>query len=472
MRVLISTIGAGGINAATGSIDYSTAKYYCDGKRGKVVESAYIIDALIEFHNIEKCIIVGTSGSHWYAFYERLFSPDCKIPVAPNANHDDEYALELLGLEDYVSVEPKDRKNLRDKAKLLMAQMKSTIGDFCPGIVMLNYGLNQAEIEENFVLLSEAAGFINDKDELYFDITHSFRSLALYEYAAVNYFKDVLKKDVLLKYVSYGMYDFAKENDGLTPVVDLSPLTDVMDFTKAASEYKRFGTASLLADLFDSGRLSFAFDDESKKALRRLGDPMIFSDIGEFINLIKNCERSRMQATQYDPMTELVVAPVLDDLAKRFGGGLLGDRIRLIAELAVWHFEFERYLSAAIILQEFTLEYCAELLEYELKSLSKKELYELEYDINRCLNSAYSPNSSVHDFMKRYRIFKSDIRNNLAHGRPLTSGNIIEFEKYIDYFRGTFKTGFYGMKSTEIELAQALAAQMSIVAPHRTEGNV
>jgi len=233
-NILITSIGKGTYDPRKKEHTYQPAKYV--GPGGQVVESAYVLDALWALYPIDKCILVGTAGSQWDAFYEHL----CKTgrTVKDEAYLDMLVALDLEEEEKH-SLPP---EYIRHK----LEPLKQAMGEFCHDIIVLKYGLDEAEILQNFVLLSAVGNHIQNGDSIYFDITHSFRSLALYEYLAVSYLQNVLQKNVKLEFVSYGMFDFARENGGLAPIVDLSQLLRLTDWVKAAEEYNRFGTAKLL----------------------------------------------------------------------------------------------------------------------------------------------------------------------------------------------------------------------------------
>lgn len=114
-------------------------------------------------------------------------------------------------------------------------------------------------MNENFDRLAEAKKYIGKDDVLSFDITHSFRSLAFYELLAVNFFKLSMSEGDRLDFVSYGMFE-GQGDDGITPIVNQEPLLKLLDWTKAADEFKRFGTTHLLDQLLKDGEI----DDGNK----------------------------------------------------------------------------------------------------------------------------------------------------------------------------------------------------------------
>jgi len=461
-NILITSIGNGTYDAEKKEHTYRPAKYVGAGKQDesgkqdkkdkkdkKVVESAYVLDALREIYTIDKCILVGTAGSNWAAFYEHLFKSGRLNEMK------EEYLLALLELS-----EQKEKHKLPpEDVRLQLEPLKQAMGQFCCAIIVLKYGLDDAEILQNFALLSAVDNHIQNGNSIYFDITHSFRSLALYEYLAVSYLQNVLQKNVKLEFVSYGMFDFARENGGLAPIVDLSQLLRLTDWIKASEEYNRFGTAKLLAELLESDRIGLELSRESQKALRRLGDPMITSNLEEFRNLIKNCKGAVKQLDESQGQAQ-IVGYILRDLAQRFGDEALQNRPLMIARLARWHFEKARYIEAAITLQEFLMNYCAELKGYNRENFSEDQDIVFQRQLHRQLHSKTS-NSVVGQFAERYLTFKDNYRNPLCHGKHLPEAERKGFAEFIKYFDSVYSRQFYQNPVNE-EALRTLLGKISV----------
>ena len=257
-NILLTSIGTGKYDAKTKEIGYSNTRYAVNEDRANVVESAYIYDAMIELKKIDKIIFIGTTGSDWHALYEHLFYENSRItPLKPRS---EDYALELYELKES---KEKDLDKCREKLQTLV----DTMGGVCSDIIILHYGLSIEEMNENFDRLAKAKKYIGKDDVLSFDITHSFRSLAFYELLAVNFFKLSMREGDRLDFVSYGMFEGQGE-DGSTPIVNQEPLLKLLDWTKAADEFKRFGTTHLLDQLRKEGEID---DSNISRAVIKAG---------------------------------------------------------------------------------------------------------------------------------------------------------------------------------------------------------
>ncbi|MDR2354739.1 MAG: TIGR02221 family CRISPR-associated protein [Clostridiales Family XIII bacterium] len=444
-KILIASMGTGSYNRATKEKSYSPAKYYIEGNRADFIESAYIYDALKHFHGIDKLILVGTCGSAWHLLYEHLFEADSSI--APVAEHSDDYFFKLLEIS-----ESPDKPHVATM-RAELAPLKAAMGEFCAEIVVLEYGLNSDEILKNFELLSAASTVINDGDRIYFDITHSFRSLAFYELLAVSHIRDALKRTVEIEFVSYGMFEIARENGGLTPIVNLSPVISLLDRIKAAEEYNRYGTAYLLAELSEKNALGCNIGKEERKALRRLGDTISGNDLIEFKNLIKNCVNITKAAKDgRGGGTDSAIQYIFRDLAARFGDKIEDDTL-LCTELAKWHFEHKRYLASAITLTECILDYCARLLVLNRRSTAWH--WERDEKPFRAKLSNKSSNDVVSDFLAQYTKLNA-IRNDLAHGRRMTEGMKSDLGRHAKGFYTMIENQFYKKRENEADLIKAL----------------
>src|SRR5574344_1597860 len=105
-----------------------------------------------------------------------------------------------------------DRMNLRCKTSTL------SIPD----------GINETEMWIIFTILFDA---LKDEDELYFDLTHSFRYLPMLLLVLGNYAKFL--KEITVKHISYGNYEARNKENNEAPIVDLLSLSQLQDWTFA-----------------------------------------------------------------------------------------------------------------------------------------------------------------------------------------------------------------------------------------------
>lgn len=76
------------------------------------------------------------------------------------------------------------------------------------------------------------------KGELYFDVTHAFRSIPLFAMVLFNHTKVLLGTE--LKAIKYGAFE-APDSNGYTPVLDLTSIAQLQTYNQLANDFKEFG---------------------------------------------------------------------------------------------------------------------------------------------------------------------------------------------------------------------------------------
>lgn len=99
---------------------------------------------------------------------------------------------------------------------------------------------------EMWQIFTEMYNCLVEDDQLYLDITHSYRYIPMLLLVLCNYAK--LLKRVTIKGVSYGNI-FGKDERGFCPIHDLMPLVSLQDWTAAASDFVQYGRADKMAKL-------------------------------------------------------------------------------------------------------------------------------------------------------------------------------------------------------------------------------
>ena len=105
-------------------------------------------------------------------------------------------------------------------------------------------GKNEDETWKIFDILYN---FLEDGDNVYFDLTHSFRYLPMLVLVFSNYAKFL--KNISVKHISYGNYEMKDQNTNVAPIINLLPLSALQDWTFAAATYIENGNIERLVNL-------------------------------------------------------------------------------------------------------------------------------------------------------------------------------------------------------------------------------
>ena len=179
----------------------------------------FITSALEKHFEIDKTVYIGTVGSMW----DNLYSYYCdKYKLV----EDEEYTFELLEASS-------NAKQNSEFSEINIKKFNDIFKEKAK-IILTKFGVNTNEIFENFNLIMEIGNMLNDGDEIYLDITHSFRSNAMWMFLVINYITDVLDKNIEVKMISYGMLE-AKYNkkiikNGETREIEISPVVNLKAF--------------------------------------------------------------------------------------------------------------------------------------------------------------------------------------------------------------------------------------------------
>lgn len=104
-------------------------------------------------------------------------------------------------------------------------------------------GKNEDELWLIFQQISDA---IPPNIQLIIDVTHGFRSQPMILLAIAVYLQ--ITKSVTIANILYGAYD-NKEQPGITPLFDINPFLELINWSFAASHFMRTGDADLLSEL-------------------------------------------------------------------------------------------------------------------------------------------------------------------------------------------------------------------------------
>ena len=414
-KVLIAGIG-GGKNKETGT--YRVANYKIENKVYE--QRSFITSALEEHYGIDKIIFIGTTGSMWdnlYEFYSKKYQK----------NYDENYHLDLMAVIDNATMDT-------DINSLNLTKFNGTFKDKILGIVT-KYGMNELEIFENFNLIIKLQDELKDGDEVYLDITHSFRSNAFWMFLVMNYLTDVEDKNIKVKAITYGMLEAQK--DGVAPVVDLNAFYKILQWIKGANTLKEYGNSYLIEENIENGKLS--------KKLKNFSDALNMNYIGSLRQSINSLKKLEDDIDNLEGPAKLIIPKVIKDFMDRFASE---DKDYLFqAKLAKWHFEQKRYAMAYINVNEAIIGFVMDTLEFPLLTGDRKR------DENKLAKDWLNMIISRHESNKTYPSFKIDkdnidlyeyikifehsrrVRNEIAHsigGKDSAFNDIDSLKKYCD----------------------------------------
>ena len=432
-RVLITSIGGGKTEAKDGVKilkKYEDTIYGIKKENGEFhMEKTSYMPLIIEnTYNIDKTIIIGTTGSMWdnlYDIYWKKFKQD-KIK-------DEKFKQSLIDVQVTSNREtPIDKINIDRFNQEFIGKVKG---------IVIKYGVSSKEISRNFDLIVKLQEEFNDTDEyeVFLDITHSFRSMAFWMFLIMNYLTDVSNKNIKIAGITYGMFEAKKDN--ITPIVILKPFLEILNWIKGASELKQYGNSYYILEKSDNNSLAKSIKDE----LRNFSNTMNMNYINSLLESIKNLKKldTKNELDKINGPAKHIIPNILKEFIKDFDLKEDDDNKRsylLQATLAKWHCKQKRYAMSAINISEAIVTFVLLTLNIDSKKLKGK--FDPDNDGQKWLKEIYKRYKDRTDLSKEeMQIYKygelfvevTRIRKEVAHSlgkQPDIIGDINKLEDY------------------------------------------
>lgn len=388
----------------------------------------FITSALEKHFEIDKTVYIGTVGSMW----DNLYSYYCdKYKLV----EDEEYTFELLEASS-------NAKQNSEFSEINIKKFNDIFKEKAK-IILTKFGVNTNEIFENFNLIMEIGNMLNDGDEIYLDITHSFRSNAMWMFLVINYITDVLDKNIEVKMISYGMLE-AKYNKKIikngetreieiSPVVNLKAFFDLMKWIKGANELKNYGNSYTILEMID--------DKDVNKKIKTFSDSLNLNYLGTIKRNLESIKRIMDKIDSIKGPGKLIIPNIVKDFIEIFGN--IEKEYEFLFKIAEWNFNQKRYAMAAINLNEGLREIVADILEIEDRvsdfNDEKSEIFKYFKKIRQSIE--YKPSHIKGTFDKKeekiYKIFEHTrkIRNEIAHSKGEKNTAINDVESLKNYIR-------------------------------------
>jgi len=113
--------------------------------------------------------------------------------------------------------------------------------------IIIPHGKSESDQWEIFNNINELS---IDNSNVYFDITHGFRTMPFISLLSIFYFKAIMPK-IRIEKVLYGNFEGKDANTKVCPVIDLSGFLHIFDWLFAAKSFTKYGNGEELKDLLE-----------------------------------------------------------------------------------------------------------------------------------------------------------------------------------------------------------------------------
>ena len=226
MDTLITFIGRGQLNTRYAKTVYSMD---LNGERRVTDPTACLGLALEKLLRPRKLVILGTAGSSWIELLNHFGKE--KIP---NYEELHDYFASLSCNAENHSGSPPDGQILLNNIRGLQDNI-NTVLNGCETVIRI--------VPADFSPDSQAAFYqtifetVSPGETVAVDITHGFRGVPVICLSAAYYL--VFVKHVKLRSIYYGFFENPHKKDGITEVVELSGIRELMDWTFAFAKFEK-----------------------------------------------------------------------------------------------------------------------------------------------------------------------------------------------------------------------------------------
>lgn len=407
-KVLVSPIGTGRMVSER---EYQTAKYKFEDN-DKIYETPFISAALAEYLKVDKIIFIGTAKSMWEEIY-RYFTEHSENDI------DDEYWLKIAELSNNSGYNNKlVNKEILDIVMLSVDEYLKTINSSATGgslPLIIDYGLNEQELWQNFNTFMKLTEILNDGDEIYLDITHSFRSIPLFMYLMMEFMQILAHKKIFLKGLYYGMLEASGEV-GYAPVVDLKSLFEISQWIRGTHDFINYGNGYIISELLEKDEYTSKNMKEVPKKIKNVSDLVNINYLVDLQKQIQTLNKLIDSEYKYDNAI-IYVFPLIKDFISRFNYLKCASEFQL--ELSRWYFENKKYGHGYICLVESVLTKLCEVYDLDITNFDNREKVKKEILSNRKHQWEIEDLEKLAD--KYFAINK--IRNRIAHASFYHDGN-------------------------------------------------
>ena len=230
---------------------------------------------------------------------------------------------------------------------------------FCFEPIRIPNGENETQIWEIFKIIYDK---FEECDKLYFDITHAFRYQPMLMMALINYAKFL--KNISVKSITYGNYMAETE---LKPIMDLTAISVLQDWTFAAGQYIKSGNVERLVELCNydlkpilkEARGTNEMANNMRGFVKYLSATVEERQTCRGLDIIQSTSFGKLKQSAGNLDKTLIDAfnPIFDKIKSSLVFFDENENVRNGLSAAKWCYDNGLYQQSATILQEFVVSF-------------------------------------------------------------------------------------------------------------------
>lgn len=216
--------------------------------------------------------------------------------------------------------------------------------------------------QEQWEIFDRIAAKIEREEELIFDITFGFRSIPVLALLIAAYVRVV--RQATVRHLIYGAFDARNPATNETPVFDLTPLAELLDWTTATDAFLRYGRADALFALVEQRAHERSTSNQLAQLLHQLTAALQASRPAEVMQTAAQLPDA-LRAFGDTPQEDASARPLgllLDTIKQEYGrmalarphdSALAREVILKQLDMIEWYVEKGLYVQALILTREW-----------------------------------------------------------------------------------------------------------------------
>lgn len=287
-------------------------------------------------------------------------------------------------------------------------------------------GRNEDELWGVFAALVDA---LAERSRVTIDITHALRHIPVVGVALACYVRETKKIDVAR--ILYGAYELRNVQTAVTPVVDITPFLEMIDWVTATRFLSVSGDTQPLAQLLtmkSSGDTVHKHGDALAQLGRYLKSTSVALAVNRPIEATKDAAKVVEHLTGLPESFEPASAPfpVIRDALWNTYEPISQSDLPGVLHLIEWYVERGRYLQAMTLASEYLISYAGDCSgqPYDERDDRKRITDSLNVAVHKCrdTNEEHGQSADVIDFtgvdwadLVKQWDWVCDLRNDMAH---------------------------------------------------------
>ena len=313
-------------------------------------------------------------------------------------------------------IKQEDLKTLAKGTNFLLFKMDSTdeLWDLlsektkaCSYSNFLGYSRWKLKMNLGYLCQCVDANVVKKNDEIILDITHAFRSIPLLIFIVAAYLRQV--KSVKLKHIIYGAFEARNQDTNRTPIFDLTPFVELLDWMNAVNVFQNSGDARPIADL--------NVDPKIDNALTRLSNALLTNRTLEAQDAARVFNGLEFESEQALPFQMLIdqLKQSYQQMAVNNPSGNPKNSLKAQYQQIKWYIDNQHYLQAITLMREWLISW--KCLNTQGDWLTKQSRDNAEDEFNQRLRQQDSPFAQLASDQTDITLWKQcvEIRNDLAH---------------------------------------------------------